>query len=123
MALRASAQRVDAQMTEFRRENAIVDTWPAAERLLVCVSPSPMSSRLVRAARRMAMSFRAPWIALHVETPSATRMSEAARERLGQNMHLAEQLGAEIVVASGNSVIDTVVGLRPRPQCDQDHRR
>ena len=109
MALRASAQRVDAQMNEFRRENAIEETWPAGERLLVAVSPSPMSARLVRAARRMAASLRAPWVALHVETPRSTMMSAADRERLANNMHLAEQLGGETAVASGHSVVDAVV--------------
>ncbi len=110
MALRQTAQRVDLQMTEFRRENAIFDTWPATERLLVCVSPSPMSGRLVRAARRMAASLRAPWIALNVETPRSARMSAADRERLEQNMHLAERLGGETAVASGHSVVDAVIG-------------
>src|SRR5207245_752372 len=46
LALRRTAERVDAQMRVYMREHAIARVWPAAERLLVCVSPSPLSARL-----------------------------------------------------------------------------
>ena len=41
LALRRTADRVDAQMQAYRSTHAITDTWPTTERLLVCVSPSP----------------------------------------------------------------------------------
>src|SRR5262245_41248382 len=63
LALRQTAGRVDAQMRVYRREHAIESIWPAGERILVCVGPSPHSSRLVRAARRMAERLDAEWIA------------------------------------------------------------
>ena len=47
LALRRTAERVDAQMQVYRRDHAIAETWPTAERILVCVSPSPMAARLV----------------------------------------------------------------------------
>src|SRR5438034_1051315 len=62
MALRRTADRVDAQMRSYMREHAIGRTWPVAERLLVCVGPSPHSARLVRAAKRMADRLEAEWI-------------------------------------------------------------
>jgi two-component system sensor histidine kinase KdpD len=109
LALRATAQRVDAQMTDYRRTHAIERTWPAGERLLVCVSSSPMSSRLVRATRRMASSLKSPWTAVYVETPASARMSAADRERLAANLHLAEQLGGETATLSGHDVAEEVV--------------
>ena len=54
LALRRTADRVDVQMQHYRRDHAIAQTWPTNERLLVAVSPGPLSVRLVRAARRMA---------------------------------------------------------------------
>jgi two-component system, OmpR family, sensor histidine kinase KdpD len=54
LALRRTAERVDAQMRVYMREHAIGKVWPVTERLLVCVGPSPTSIRLVRAAKRMA---------------------------------------------------------------------
>ncbi len=66
----ATAERVDAQMRGYMAEQGIRETWAAAERLLVCVGPSPTAVRLVRATRRMAARLHADWIAVHVETPA-----------------------------------------------------
>src|SRR5437016_1881599 len=81
LALRRTAERVDAQMRVYMREHAIARVWPAAERLLVCVSPSPLSARLVRAAKRLAEGLGAQWIAAYVETPAHVRLPQEARDR------------------------------------------
>src|SRR5262249_15429974 len=62
LALRRTAERVDAQMQAYMRDHAIEKTWPVAERILVCVGPSPFSPRLVRAGRRLADRLGAKWI-------------------------------------------------------------
>src|SRR5260370_41436430 len=54
LALRRTADRVDAQMQRYRRDHAIQTTRPDTERILVCVGPSPFSPHLVRAGRRLA---------------------------------------------------------------------
>ena len=95
LALRHAAERVDAQMVAFRERHAIPGVWPAGDRLLVGVSPSPMSARLVRAASRLATRLRAPWIAVHVETPAFLRLAPEDRGRVIDNLRLAEKLGAE----------------------------
>src|SRR2546421_2107388 len=51
MALRRTAERVDAQMLDFRRGQNVREPWAASERILVCVGPSPLSARLVRATK------------------------------------------------------------------------
>jgi len=109
LALLRMAERVNVQMESYRREHAISDTWPTTERLLVCVSPSPMSSRLIRATRRIAVRMKAPWLAVSVETPATMRLRQADRNRLTQNLQLAEQLGAETVTVSGPSVVEGVL--------------
>ena len=48
LALRRTAERVDAQMRTYMREHAIGHTWPVAERLLVCVGPSPQDRKSTR---------------------------------------------------------------------------
>jgi two-component system sensor histidine kinase KdpD len=88
-------------MTDYRADQAIDKTWPAAERLLVCVTPGPTSPSLVRATRRMAASLRAPWIAVHVETPADARLRPADRERLAETLQLARRLGGEVVTLGG----------------------
>jgi two-component system sensor histidine kinase KdpD len=109
LALRQTADRVDEQMRSERRAEGVENAWPVADRLLVCVSPSPASARLIRAARRIAVSVRADWIAAHVETPASLRMSEADRERVAEHLRLAEELGAETVRLSGESAAQEVV--------------
>ena len=56
-------------MEVYRRDHAVPGIWPVAERILVCVSPSPLAARVVRAARRMAAGLRAEWVVVNVETP------------------------------------------------------
>jgi two-component system sensor histidine kinase KdpD len=101
LALRVTAQRVDAQMRAYRERHGIERTWAASERLLVCVSPSPASERLVRGARRLAASLHADWIAAYVETPDSVRLSAGERQRVTEHLRLAQGLGAETVTLSG----------------------
>jgi two-component system sensor histidine kinase KdpD len=109
LALRTTAARVDAQMEVYRREHAVPGVWPVAERILVCVSPSPLAARVVRAARRMAAGLRAEWVVVSVETPSSVRLPVADRDRLVQTLRLAEQLGAETATLSGHDVAGEVL--------------
>jgi len=109
MALRRTADRVDAQMRDYRRSHAIQSTWPVAERLLVCIGPSPFSARLIRAARRMADRLSAEWIVAFVETPAYVRLPQEVRDRVLAALRLAEQLGAETVTLTGARVADAVL--------------
>src|SRR5512141_1392474 len=104
LALRATADRVDTSMREYRDRHAIHSTWPAGERVLVCVGPDPLSARLVRSARRLATALHADWLAVYVETPALVRLSRQARNRVLQTLKLAESLGAETANLSGESI-------------------
>ncbi|MCL2779206.1 MAG: DUF4118 domain-containing protein [Polyangiaceae bacterium] len=103
IALRFTAQRVDAQMRRYREAHGIERTWPAGDRLLVCISPSPASAHLLRSARRLATSLDAEWIAAYVETPSSLRLSQKDRDRVGRHLQLAQGLGGEALTLSGNN--------------------
>ncbi len=109
LALRRTAERVDAQMRGYMAERGIRETWAAGERLLVCVGPSPTAVRLVRATRRMATRLHAEWVAVHVETPRDQRLSAAEREDILRALELAEQLGGRTVTLSGQNVADEIL--------------
>ena len=109
LALRRTAEQVGDQMDLYRKEKAIRGTWAARERLLVCIGPSPFAARLARATRRMAASLKAPWVAVHVETPQDADLPAADREQLSQTLRLVEQLGGETVTLSGHSVADELL--------------
>jgi two-component system sensor histidine kinase KdpD len=57
----------------------------------------------------MAARLRAEWLAVYVETPAHLRLPEADRERVIHTLRLAEQLGAETVTLSGQSVSEEIL--------------
>jgi two-component system sensor histidine kinase KdpD len=114
MALRRTAERVDAQMQAYQRERAIADVWPAAERILVCIGPSALAQRLVRAAKRMATGLRAEWIVAFVESPDSAQLSPAKREQVTRALRLAEDLGAQTATLSGHNIADEVLNYARR---------
>lgn len=107
LALRRTAERVNTAVRDYRRAAGITSLWPTRERLLVAVGPSPYSTRLIRATKRMADALQAPWHAVSVETPH--RLSQDARERVEQNLQFAFTLGVETTTISGDSVADALL--------------
>lgn len=104
LALRRAAERVDDQMRAYMQTRAILGPWSAAERLLVCVSPSPLSERLVRAGRRLADELNAEWFAIYVETANQAALPAAQREQVARHLQLAESLGAKALTLPGHNV-------------------
>lgn len=94
IALRLTAERVDHDLQKFTVVRNEVP-WQSSERLLVAVSYSPSSAKLIRATRKLAYSLEAPWIALHVET--GLTLSEEDQRQLKKNLDLARELNAEVI--------------------------
>jgi len=109
LALRTTANRVDAAMQSYRDEKGILRAWAARERLLVCIGPNEAAERVVRAGKRLADALDAEWIVVFVETPELLRLSEAERNRRIDVLRLAESLGAETVTLGGASVAEEVL--------------
>ena len=111
LALRCTADRVDAQMQVYRRAKGEQHTWPIAEKILVCISPSPSAVHVVRAGRRLARTQRAEWTVLFVEQPRHAALSQSDREFAAQALHLAERLGAETVTLAGHDAVEEIVSF------------
>lgn len=109
LAMRYAATRVDEQMRAYMQVQAIPGPWPAGEELLVCVSPSPLGERLVRAARRLAGELNAGWTVLYVETPKHLRLTPEEQDQLTRTLYLAEDLGGRSLTLPGRSVAETTV--------------
>ena len=101
LALRRTADRINQDIDTLRLGTAAARTAAVSERILVCVGPSPFSANLVRTAARMAAAWKAPWIAVYVETAKSPGLSEADRQRVARTLELAEQLGGQAVTLSG----------------------
>lgn len=109
LALRQTANRVDAQMLDYREDHAIRDIWQVNERILVCIGPNSLAERLVRAGKRLAASLRAEWIIVYVETPQLQRLSAEKRDAVLRVLRMAEQLGAETVTLSAPDMSKALV--------------
>jgi two-component system, OmpR family, sensor histidine kinase KdpD len=114
LALRYVARRSNNLMRSYLADRGLADTEPASPRLLVCITPRPGSSRLVRAGRRMADETRAEWTVVFVETPDLLELSPEEQDSLSQHFRLAEMLGARVETLTGRSVADTLLEYTSR---------
>ena len=107
VALRTAASRVDRDVQDWMRRSLTEGPFPATERVLALIGPGGGGASVVRSAKRLADALRAPWIALHVERPVASRDAPLpARAALS----LAARLDAEIAtVASAGPLAATVL--------------
>lgn len=119
LALRYTAQRVERQLESYMRVHGINGPWPTGEKILVCISSSPFSALLIRAAKRMADQVQGEWFAVHVETLQRFPNSEAEKDSLARNFCLAEELGAEIISLTGNNVGKEILELARKRNVSQ----
>src|ERR1700741_1747343 len=107
MALRVVAEHVDRDLREIMSEERITGPWKSADRLLVAVSASPYSERLIRYTRRLASSMEASWIVANIEGPRP--LSQEEQTRLTRYIALARQLGAEVITTPGRDVAEALL--------------
>ena len=102
IALRRTADHVNRIAAKVKPLSAT--EFHTDEHILVCLSSSPSNTRIIRTAARMANAFKGRFTALFVETSDFSDISKDNRDRLRDNIHLAEQLGAKIETAYGDDV-------------------
>ena len=107
MSLRLTAERVDHQLSDYMAIKCIPGPWKSRERLMVAVSASPFSDRLVRWTRRMAYNLDAPWVAVQVET--SHQPDAGQQDRLSRTLSLARELGAEVITTSDEDIVRGLV--------------
>jgi two-component system sensor histidine kinase KdpD len=130
IALRITAERVDQELQSFRETTQEQNPWKATERLMVAVSHSPYSERLIRATRRIAYNLEAPWIAVNINT--GLQLNDEDQAQLMKNLSMVRELGGDLVtttdtdvpsalqrIARQKSVTQIVVG-RPTKRIFQD---
>lgn len=108
LSLRHAAQRVHTDVEFARRQRDVTQPWATTDRLLVCVGPSPSTSRVIRTAKRMAVALNAPWLAVAVER-SGTETNTRIKAQLASHFRLAEKLGAETATLSGQDVAGAIL--------------
>lgn len=117
LALRRTADRVDDQMIDLLRQNAIEGPWATGERLLVCVGPDSLSEKVVRTASRLASGLNARWLVV-----SLTQTNDAGGEtskRLDKLLDLAERLGAETRRVIAQDFVEEIFRIARRENVTQ----
>jgi two-component system sensor histidine kinase KdpD len=109
LSLRQAANRLQRDVEAARQQRAATAPWLTAERLLVCVGPSPGNARILRSAKRLAASISADWLAVAVNTASDDEIAGRAWRQTVQNLRLAERLGGEPHTLIGHNVAETLL--------------
>ncbi len=99
LALREVAERVDIDVLEYRRENKIVRPWAARDRVMICVSPTQPSLRLIRRGWRIGQRLRGDVVAVTVEEDAHSAKEQKILE---EDFRLAQALEIPIVRLKGD---------------------
>ena len=103
------ARKIDTELLNYMRAKAISGPWPAGERLMVCIAPSPYAKQLLRKGYTIAKDAHAEWYAVYVSTPALKEMSDKNKAYIAEALNLAEELGAKIVTLSGTDVASEIL--------------
>lgn len=114
LALRYIAQKVDHDLQDQMVLKGLSGPWKTNEKLLVGISHSPHSERLIRATRRMASLIDCPWYALYVQTGEA--LNDADQKQLKINIDMVQDLGGELITSMDTDILSAI-----RRTCQDKH--
>jgi two-component system sensor histidine kinase KdpD len=111
LALRRTADRVDVEMLQYRRDQSVSAFWRTRGSLMACVAPGADGDRVVRSAARIAGQLDVPWHAVWVETPRSMRAPVSRRHAALQRLKLAQALGADTATLADSDPVRALVGF------------
>ncbi|MGJ7582311.1 DUF4118 domain-containing protein [Variovorax sp. RHLX14] len=131
IALRRTAEHVEDDVRGWRVEQSkaasasasdgsgqgALDAWNTSGAILACVGPHEGAAQTVRSAARLAGQLNVRWHAAYVETPRLQRLPAADRDRILAVLKLAEELGAETAVLTGDDVAQALAAQAQRLNC------
>ena len=118
IALRRTAEHVGDDVRSYRnkqvhsaiRQGGVgTPAWNTSGAILVCVGPQAGAEHAVRSAARLAGQLNVRWHAAYVESPALQRMPPTARDRTLTVLKLAEELGGNTAVLTGDDVAKTLL--------------
>lgn len=109
MALRIVADRVDKQLYEYMQLKRIKGPWKSGLHLLVAVSHTQQSAKLLRWAKNLSYTMGADLQAIYVET--SYKVSPKESEQLNKNINLARQLGIKFRFITHSDMVKAIVNF------------
>ena len=107
MALRIVADRVDKQLHEYMQLKRIRGPWKSGLHLLVAVSFTQQSAKLLRWAKNLSYTMGADLQAVYIETTHKLDPKES--EQLNKNIALARQLGIKFRFITSTDMVKAIV--------------
>lgn len=128
LALRRTAEHVDADTDHQRIQDGLFTPNVAGDRVLVCIGQDELGMKLVRTTRKIAGSLKAPWYALAIERADGSK-GDANYQRQQRALNSAEKSGAFKVAtvqeerigdailnfAVNNGITKIIIGRHIRP--------
>lgn len=105
IALREAAGRVDEDVLELRKEKQIKKPWQTHEKVMICISPSNPSMRLIRRGWRIAQRIHADVVAVYVEEG---KLNEKQEKIVSDDFTLADRLGVKVVKLRGQAADELI---------------
>lgn len=109
MALRIVADRVDKQLHDYMQLKRIRGPWKSGVHLLVAISYTRQSTKLLRWAKNLADLMGGNIQAIYVET--SHELTDNEREHLDKNINLAKQLGIQFRIITHTDIVKAIVGF------------
>lgn len=119
LALRRTADRVDDQMVDYLRQNAIEGPWETSDHLLVCIGANDQAEVVVRTAARLATRLNASWVVVHIERPGHEEADVNRQKKIDEALQLAERLGADIQRLTSSDLVAEILRYAGRTNVTQ----
>lgn len=108
MALRRTAEHVDADTDIERIQAGLFTPNAAGDRVLVCIGPDKLAAKLVRSGWRLAKSLRAPWYVITVDDDRMDLRDEE-KKRVRRALQIAEQHDAQINILQEENIGEAIL--------------
>jgi two-component system sensor histidine kinase KdpD len=109
LALRHTVTVANEKMAQYVQQRGIKGRWPASEKIMICVGTDPSGANLVRTGRQIADRLQAKLVAVTIESSDEENRTLTVQQQLSHSLHLAEELGAEVVALDGDDIAATLV--------------
>lgn len=109
LALRRTAERVDALRDIYQKYHTGTKRSSLSDKILVCINAKPVATKLVRTAKQQATKLKCPWTVLYIEDENHYYLSNEEKNAIEKTLRLAEQMGGTTTVLQHSNVMHAIL--------------
>ncbi|MBS0290775.1 MAG: sensor histidine kinase KdpD [Proteobacteria bacterium] len=107
VALRRTAERVDALRDIYKKYQNTKQS--ISDKILVCVGPGTLSTKLVRNAKQLATRLKCPWTAINIENDQYYELAKEEQSYIKRTLQLAEQLNGKTEILQETNICEAII--------------